>query len=141
MNDPIARSTGTGTRVCELDCENDDEERVRISVWRDHADRLADAIKKGDVSQFIAVLFLINQLQLVQFTGLTAKQVYNLRFTYGALPYSLHYSNGSNFTVVDTNYRLTGMPVTALSDLEADIECLQTNLSDPRVRIRSELYS
>lgn len=49
-NDPVARSTTTGTRVCELDCENDDEERVRISVWREHADKLAEIIKSGDVS-------------------------------------------------------------------------------------------
>lgn len=57
MNDPIARSTNTGTRVCELDCQNDDEERVRITVWREHADLLADKIKKGDVSGINALIF------------------------------------------------------------------------------------
>ncbi|KAH7701949.1 hypothetical protein AAVH_30912 [Aphelenchoides avenae] len=121
MNDPIVRSTGTGTRLCELDCQNDDEERVRITAWREYADQLAESVKKGN---------------LVQFTGLSAKKFWNTRFAYGALPYSLHFSNGSNFTVVDDNYRLAGMQVTPLEDLEADIEFLRNNLVDPRVRIR-----
>ncbi|KAH7713338.1 hypothetical protein AAVH_19341 [Aphelenchoides avenae] len=111
MNDPIARPTNTGTRVCELECQNDDEERVQITAWREHADRPADNVKNGN-------------------------KVYNVRFAYGALPYALHYSNGSNFTVVDDSYRLAGMPPTALEDLEADIDFLQNNLVDPRVRIR-----
>ena len=74
----------------------------------------------------------------MQFSGLTAKKVFNTRFTYGALPYSLHYSSGSNFTVVDECYSVAGMPVTALEDVEADIEFLKNNLVDPRVRIRSK---
>lgn len=55
MNDPIARSTTTGTRVCEIDCQNDDEERVRITAWRENADQLAEQIKKGNVSQNLAI--------------------------------------------------------------------------------------
>lgn len=52
MNDPIVRSTGTGTRLCELDCQNDDEERVRITAWREYADQLAESVKKGNVREF-----------------------------------------------------------------------------------------